>query len=297
MPVIFRVAALVGCTSWFYAHIGQWVPQIEIHPPPIEETSANLSAETQVSLGQEIFNGRGGCTICHTLGKTAGPFVFPDLQGVGLRAETRISGMSARDYLRQSLYEPTAFVVEGFAPSMPAVSGPPSNLSESDTQAVVSYLLSLQGESVNALSAATLPASEGSETLSGEPSEPTAVAEAAPSSPGQEPVSDQAPTPQDRPGDADSALRSEGAVLYARICVVCHGESGEGKDIMNSPGLAGQQDWYIARQLRNFREGIRGTDAKDLYGMQMRPMALTLAGDEDIEALAAYLSALPPAGK
>ena len=39
-----------------------------------------------------------------------------DLAGVGGRASTRIAGLSDVEYFAQSLYEPDAFIVEGFNP-------------------------------------------------------------------------------------------------------------------------------------------------------------------------------------
>jgi cytochrome c oxidase subunit II len=73
-------------------------------------------------------------------------------------------------------------------------------------------------------------------------------------------------------------------------CVACHGENGEGNKSLNAPRLSKQHDWYIVRQLKNFKEGIRGAHPKDIYGAQMRPMAQLLATDEQINDVAAYLS-------
>ena len=74
------------------------------------------------------------------------------------------------------------------------------------------------------------------------------------------------------------------------ICQTCHGPTGGGNKALNSPRLTGLQDWYIVRQLKNFKAGIRGTKSGDLYGMQMRPMAMTLANDEVINNVAAYIA-------
>ena len=73
-------------------------------------------------------------------------------------------------------------------------------------------------------------------------------------------------------------------------CKACHGENGEGNKSLNAPRLSGQHDWYIVRQIRNFKEGIRGSHPKDIYGAQMRPMAQLLATDEQINDVAAFLS-------
>ena len=74
------------------------------------------------------------------------------------------------------------------------------------------------------------------------------------------------------------------------ICQACHGSAGEGNKTLNAPKLAGLQDWYVARQLKNFRSGIRGTKSGDMFGMQMRPMAMSLANDEAINNVAAYIA-------
>lgn len=87
-------------------------------------------------------------------------------------------------------------------------------------------------------------------------------------------------------GDPD-----KGKVLF-QICAACHGQNGEGNAILNAPINAGQDEWYIVRQLKNYRAGIRGADPKDTFGMQMRPMAMTLADDQAIQDVAAYLTNL-----
>jgi len=81
----------------------------------------------------------------------------------------------------------------------------------------------------------------------------------------------------------------KGESAYA-VCVTCHGANGQGNKALNAPKIAGLQDWYIARQIRSFKKGIRGSHEKDVYGMQMRPMAMTLADDESIKNVALYVS-------
>ncbi len=79
-----------------------------------------------------------------------------------------------------------------------------------------------------------------------------------------------------------------------QVCGACHGPSGEGNSILSAPINAGQDEWYVVRQLKNYRAGIRGADPKDIFGMQMRPMAGTLADDQAIQDVAAYLTSLTP---
>ncbi len=80
-----------------------------------------------------------------------------------------------------------------------------------------------------------------------------------------------------------------------QICKTCHGQQGEGQLALNAPSLTGQFDWYLERQLKNFKEGIRGADAKDIYGSQMRPMSMTLADDAAVKNVVAYIKTLPAA--
>ena len=85
---------------------------------------------------------------------------------------------------------------------------------------------------------------------------------------------------------------AKGKARYA-VCQACHGVDGMGNKALNSPKIAGQEPWYLERQLKNFKAGIRGADPKDKYGMQMRPMAMTLADDQSIRDMAAYVSSMP----
>ena len=82
-----------------------------------------------------------------------------------------------------------------------------------------------------------------------------------------------------------------GKAAYS-VCLTCHGANGEGNTALNSPKIAGLQDWYVERQLHNFKKGIRGVHQKDIYGQQMRPMAMALANDQAIRDVTAYVSTL-----
>ncbi len=77
-----------------------------------------------------------------------------------------------------------------------------------------------------------------------------------------------------------------------RTCVACHGETGVSNAALKAPGLAGQSDWYLVRQLESYRAGRRGADAADIAGQQMRPMALTLPDAEAINDVVAFINSL-----
>ncbi|MGI9250434.1 MAG: c-type cytochrome [Pseudohongiellaceae bacterium] len=83
-----------------------------------------------------------------------------------------------------------------------------------------------------------------------------------------------------------------GQALYA-VCATCHGAAGEGMQALNGPKLSGQQAWYIERQLRYFKDRVRGGEAGDTNGMMMASMVATLADDQAIRDVAAYITTLP----
>ncbi len=77
------------------------------------------------------------------------------------------------------------------------------------------------------------------------------------------------------------------------VCSGCHGAKAEGNPALQAPKLAGQYEWYIATQLRNFRAGIRGTTDGDAAGAMMAPMAIILVDDQAVQDVAAYIASLP----
>jgi cytochrome c oxidase subunit 2 len=83
-----------------------------------------------------------------------------------------------------------------------------------------------------------------------------------------------------------------GKALFA-TCIACHGESGGGNPQLNAPKLAGQEAWYVRRQLENFKQGLRGAPENDVYGKQMIPFAGLLADDTAVRNVAAYIESLP----
>jgi hypothetical protein len=147
IPLILRIGALVLATTGFYAYVGQMVPQKEVQPPEETDLSGNLSTASMAKIGRQIMEGKGMCLTCHTIGKATGPFRFPDLAGVGARAKTRVPGLNDVEYLAQSMYEPSAYVVPGFPPAMPPINKPPIGLTDQEILCVIAYLQSLGGTS------------------------------------------------------------------------------------------------------------------------------------------------------
>ena len=87
-------------------------------------------------------------------------------------------------------------------------------------------------------------------------------------------------------GDAD-----QGKALYA-VCATCHGQKAEGNLALHAPRLNIQEDWYLLRQLKNFKDGIRGRHPQDTYGAQMQAMSNTLPDEAAMKNVIAYIISL-----
>ncbi|MBT8212040.1 MAG: cytochrome c [Acidimicrobiia bacterium] len=95
--------------------------------------------------GQELFNetvlaGKPGCSTCHSLAPGQ-RLVGPSLAGIATTAAARVPGLSAREYLLQSLTDPNAHLVEGFDPGV--MTEWDTVIGQGDIDALVDYLLTL----------------------------------------------------------------------------------------------------------------------------------------------------------
>lgn len=134
----------IAVTS-FYWYVGQQVPQKVTYPPEELEISTDMTTEEMVKIGEELVAGKGTCLGCHQIGGGNGSDRFPNLGNIGAVAGTRIEGMSAVEYLAESLYEPNKYIVEGYLPGMPVISKAPINLDDNEILTVIAYLQSLGG--------------------------------------------------------------------------------------------------------------------------------------------------------
>ena len=87
-------------------------------------------------------------------------------------------------------------------------------------------------------------------------------------------------------GDAE-----RGSGLY-RTCGTCHGEQGQGNQAFNAPPLAGQNDWYLVRQLESYQAGLRGGAPGDIWGAQMRASTAVLGEESAVRDVVAYINTL-----
>ena len=96
----------------------------------------------KILFNQSTIREAPGCATCHSVepGKV---LVGPSLAGVSLRAQTRIPGKPAIEYLYECIVDPSAYVVEGFS-SGTMYQNFKNVLTEEEIDNLVAYLLTLE---------------------------------------------------------------------------------------------------------------------------------------------------------
>jgi mono/diheme cytochrome c family protein len=144
VPVSVKVSLVALVTMGAYTGYANYIPQIQSKPPQeLSLEGGNVTPAQLVKAGEEIFHTKGTCEICHRIGQKGTR--APDLAGVGGRAAKTKPGMSAKAYIIESLIQPSAHIVEGYPPIMPAVDKPPIALNRSELWALTAFLESLGG--------------------------------------------------------------------------------------------------------------------------------------------------------
>ncbi len=93
--------------------------------------------------GSKVFIEKG-CAACHTIEGLAGAVgtVGPELSHIATVAGQRISSLTAEEYIKQSVIDPGAFVVEGYGGLMPSAIR--DIMIDKEFEALIDYLLTLE---------------------------------------------------------------------------------------------------------------------------------------------------------
>jgi len=121
MKTFLKVILFSGVILAVYTIFPMTLPQQRSEPPPLEEKIGALTMDKFIEIGKDIFDGKrggfGGCVLCHDpkLGRA------PQLVNMNSVSEDRLrdsmykgKSKSGEDYLRESMMEPSAFVVAGY---------------------------------------------------------------------------------------------------------------------------------------------------------------------------------------
>ena len=258
-----KVVGIVLGTLALYTLIANKIPQVQSEVPQTLTLGANVTPEQLVAAGEKVFNGIGGCTTCHGLG-TRAPNLLTDEKGtgpIGARCGKREAGKSCKQYLYESLDNPTAYVVAGYQPIMPVMT---RQLSPEQVWSVLAFLES-QGGTVDVT---------GDDIARSKPAQLT---------------------PGASPGNTGGAFAGGStdpkAIIQAAGCLACHKLDGQGQVI--APDLTHVGSRRDAESIRKKILDPASSVAKGyekLAGIMPKTFG-TMMNATQLEALVQYLAA------
>jgi len=255
-----KIVGVVLGTLAVYTLIANEIPQVQSEVPQTLTLGSNVTPEQLVAAGEKVFNGIGGCTTCHGLG-TRAPNLLSDEKGtgpIGVRCGKREPGKSCKDYLFESLDNPTAYVVPGYQPIMPVMT---KQLSPEQVWAVIAFLES-QGGTVDVTGddiAKSKPATPGGSSAGG--------------------------------GSFAGGSTDPKAIIQAAGCLACHKLDGQGQVI--APDLTHVGSRRTAESIRRKILDPTSSIAKGyekLAGIMPKTFG-TMMNAAQLEALVQYLAA------
>ncbi len=162
--MLFNISIIFAFT-WFSGSI----PQIRSAPQNFRPISGKgISPESYAAIGGSIYNGKGTCNLCHDRVGHRAPILLSSSEDgphIVLRAVDRVaesgykgSAKNGVEYLRESMTDPSAYVVKGFGKvgsdeaksPMPSVVYGPMNLSPFEIEAIIAFLQNSAGMTVTA---------------------------------------------------------------------------------------------------------------------------------------------------
>jgi mono/diheme cytochrome c family protein len=113
--------------------------EVELAELPTPTPGAELDP---IASGRQVYE-NAGCAGCHTIEGISNGEVGPNLTQIGDVAATREDGVSAEDYIRESILNTNAYVVDGYQPNiMPQNYG--EQLSNRELDDLVEFMLAQQ---------------------------------------------------------------------------------------------------------------------------------------------------------
>ncbi|MBC8211401.1 MAG: c-type cytochrome [Gammaproteobacteria bacterium] len=171
--VLLKVMLFSLGLTLVFTLIANLLPQVE--GEAAQEQEIDLGALTMdgfVSLGETLFSGKGTCTLCHNSMGRAPDILQLDMVAIAkehLADETyQGAATSVQDYLRESMLQPSVYVVKGFGQKgsndtvspMPVVNKAPIQLTDVEIDAVIAFMQAKDGNDVTVALPQGLPASE-----------------------------------------------------------------------------------------------------------------------------------------
>jgi cytochrome c2 len=107
-----------------------------------DEGALATAGLAQAKTGDQIFTA-AGCAGCHTFAPAgSNGTIGPNLNQLKTQAGKLVPGKSAQEYVRESIEDPSAYIVKGFSNAMPSFKG---RLTDQQINALIDYLLQTGG--------------------------------------------------------------------------------------------------------------------------------------------------------
>ncbi|MCU7931913.1 MAG: c-type cytochrome [Candidatus Thiodiazotropha sp. (ex Codakia rugifera)] len=163
MKVLLKTLGFSLALTLLFTFVTYLLPQVE-GEAPVEKVVdlSSLTMDDFIALGEDLFNTKGTCTLCH---KPAPLGRAPDIQGMNTvalsnerLADERYQGEAkdAAGYILESMLDPSRYVVATWGKKgtndsespMPAIDKPPIELSAIEMDAIIAYLQAKDGNDV-----------------------------------------------------------------------------------------------------------------------------------------------------
>lgn len=130
----------INAVAAFLVNFEEWALNPDLVPTPVEEV---MVVDDPLARGLAIYNQY--CAACHTISGISTGIVGPALNGIATRAGTRVAGLTAEEYIFESITLPSEYVVEDFPDNlMPP--GFVDLISDEQLQDLISFLMTLEEE-------------------------------------------------------------------------------------------------------------------------------------------------------
>ncbi len=185
MKVLIKTLGFSLALILIFTAVTYVLPQMKGEAPEDRDVDvAALTMDSFISLGEDLYLGKGTCTLCHNdLGRA------PDLLALNVVSTSlktigdplyQGDAMDAAGYLRESMLDPDVFVVRGFGikgsddteSPMSAIDKPPIQLSDVEISAIIAFLQAKDGNPVTVALPAQTPTSIVAADEKTEPAKP-----------------------------------------------------------------------------------------------------------------------------
>ncbi len=172
MKVLIKTLGFSLALMLMFTAVTYLLPQMKGEAPQDRDVDvAALTVDSFISLGEDLYLGKGTCTLCHNDLGRAPDLLALDVVSTSLKriGDPLYQGdaTDAAGYVRESMLNPNIYVVRGFGKKgsndtespMSAIDKPPIQLSDVEISAIIAFLQAKDGNPVTVALPAQTPTS------------------------------------------------------------------------------------------------------------------------------------------